>query len=115
VPVQLIVHDFRFVNQELRQCNYFFVDIVREGRLLYDDRRFTLARPKALTRVELLKLAKLSFEHWFESAGVFFRNCRFCEVQGRMAEAAFLLHQAGAVPHALLLVYTAYKPPTRSE
>jgi HEPN domain-containing protein len=86
---------------------------MREGRVLYDDRHFTLARPKALTREELLHLAKLNFEHWFESAGLFFRNCRFCEVQGRLAEAAFLLHQAAErYHHALLLVYTAYKPPT---
>ncbi|HEX2569523.1 MAG TPA: HEPN domain-containing protein [Polyangia bacterium] len=113
IPVQLIAHDLRYLNAEIRLGNYFFVDILREGVLLYDSRRFQLARPKALTREEMLALAEHNFTYWYGSASVFVQNCRYSAVQGRLAEAAFLLHQATErYHHALLLVFTAYKPRT---
>jgi hypothetical protein len=34
------------LNQEIRSGQYFFVDVIREGVLLYDSRRFNLAKPR---------------------------------------------------------------------
>lgn len=50
-PVTLIVHDIKFVNHEVRIGQYFFGDIVHEGVLLYDSRRFQL-RSRAKQKVE---------------------------------------------------------------
>ena len=113
VRVDLIVHDRRYLNDQIRLGAYFFVDILREGVLLHDSRRFQLAQPKALTRPEMLELGQQNFAYWFESANVFFNQSRELTAQAHRAEAAFMLHQAAErYSHALLLVFTAYKPKT---
>jgi predicted nucleotidyltransferase len=60
-PLTLIVHDVKFVNREIRIGQYFFSDIANEGVMLYDSRRFTLAKPKALNAEERLALAERNF------------------------------------------------------
>ena len=68
-PLTLIVHDVKFVNREIRIGQYFFGDIANEGVALYDSRKFTLAKPKALNAEERLALAERNFSSWFDSAG----------------------------------------------
>lgn len=113
VPVTLLVHDIRQVNQEIRAGQYFFSEILSEGVLLYDSRRFMLARPKALNGRERLEIAEHNFRYWFESAGGFWRGAGYYAAHGLRAHAAFLLHQAAErYFHAVLLVFTGYKPKT---
>jgi predicted nucleotidyltransferase/HEPN domain-containing protein len=112
-PVTLIVHDIKFVNHEVRVGQYFFGDIVNEGVLLYDSRRFQLARPKALNKEERLALAQRNFTSWFDSASEFWRGCRYYASRNLLKHAAFLLHQATErYYHAALLVFTGYKQRT---
>ena len=59
VPVSLVVHDIKELNHEIRTGQYFFSDVVSEGVLLHDSKRFMLARPKAQTPAERLELARL--------------------------------------------------------
>ena len=61
VPVSLIAHDIGQINAEIRTGQYFFSDIVSEGIILYDSKRFTLAKPKAATPEERLALATWNF------------------------------------------------------
>ena len=75
-PLTLIVHDVKFVNREIRIGQYFFGDIANEGVALYDSRKFTLAKPKALNAEERLALAERNFASWFDSAGKFWRGSR---------------------------------------
>ena len=113
VRVDLIVHDRRYLNDQIRLGAYFFTDILREGVLLHDTRHFQLAQPKALTRPEMLELGQQNFAYWFESANVFYNQSRELTAQGHRAESAFMLHQAAErYSHSLLLVFTAYKPKT---
>jgi HEPN domain-containing protein/predicted nucleotidyltransferase len=113
VPVTLVVHDIKQVNQEIRSGQYFFADVVSEGVLLYDSRRVQLARPKALGPRERLDLATYNFRYWFESAGDFYRGAGYYAGRGLRSHAAFLLHQAAErYFHAALLVFTGYKPKT---
>jgi len=35
-PVSLIAEDIKFVNRRLRKSQYFYIDILREGIILYD-------------------------------------------------------------------------------
>src|SRR5262245_25212758 len=113
VPVTLLVHDIKQFNQEVRSGQYFYWDILREGVLLYDSRRFQLARPKALEPAERLALGELSFRYWFQSAREFWRGSVYYAARGLGPHAAFLLHQAAErYFHAALLVFTGYKPKT---
>jgi predicted nucleotidyltransferase/HEPN domain-containing protein len=109
-PVTLIVHDIKFVNHEIRIGQYFFGDIVNEGVLLHDSRRFQLAKPKALNPEERLALAERNFTNWFDSASGFWRLSRYSASRSLLKHAAFLLHQAAErYYHAATLVFTGYK------
>ena len=112
-PLTLIVHDVKFVNREIRIGQYFFSDIANEGVMLYDSRRFTLAKPKALNAEERLALAERNFASWFDSAGKFWRGSRDYGARLWLKEAAFLLHQATErYYHSAILVHTGYKQRT---
>jgi predicted nucleotidyltransferase/HEPN domain-containing protein len=109
-PVTLIVHDIRFLNHEVRSGQFFFADIVNEGVLLHDSRKFQLARPKALNAQERLALAERNFVGWFDSASGFWRGSRYFASTHLLKHAAFLLHQATERYYvAALLVFTGYK------
>jgi len=113
VPVTLVAHDIKQINQEIRTGQYFFSDVVNEGVVLYDSRRFMLARPKAQTPIERLELGLRNFNYWFQSASEFWRGAGYYAARGLGPHAAFSLHQATErYFHAVLLVFTGYKPKT---
>ncbi|HMU39820.1 MAG TPA: HEPN domain-containing protein [Pseudomonadota bacterium] len=112
-PLTFIVHDIKFVNKEIRVGQYFFGDIANEGVMLFDRRRFSLAKPKALNAQERLALAERNFENWYDSAGKFWRGSRDYGARQWLKESAFLLHQATErYYHAAILVFTGYKQRT---
>jgi len=112
-PLTMIVHDIKFINKEIRIGHYFFGDIANEGVMLFDRRRFSLAKPKALNAQERLALAERNFENWYDSAGKFWRGSRDYGARQWLKEAAFLLHQATErYYHAAILVFTGYKQRT---
>ena len=112
-PLTLIVHDIKFVNREIRIGQYFFADIANEGVMLYDSRRFSLAKPKALNAEERLALAERNFTNWYDSATEFWRGSRYYASRSLLKHAAFLLHQATErYYHSALLVFTGYKQRT---
>jgi HEPN domain-containing protein/predicted nucleotidyltransferase len=113
VPVSIVVHDIKQMNHEIRSGQYFFADVVREGVLLYDSRRFMLAQAKAQSPHERLELARRNFAYWFQSASEFWRGAGYYSARGLGPHAAFSLHQAAErYFHAALLVFTGYKPKT---
>src|SRR6185503_3036306 len=103
--------DIKEINKALSRGQYFFTDIKKEGVLLYDSKRFELAKAQRLSREERKQTAQEDFKYWFNSAKGFFdyamkngpiRNCNI---------AAFLLHQATERFYmTILLVFTHYKP-----
>ncbi|HEY5955616.1 MAG TPA: HEPN domain-containing protein, partial [Polyangiaceae bacterium] len=110
-PVSLVAHDIRQINHEIRAGQYFYSDVVKEGILLHDSRRYQLARPRAQSPEERLELGMHNCIYWCESASGFWRGANYYTGRGLRSHAAFLLHQSveryfGAV----LLVYTGYKP-----
>jgi HEPN domain-containing protein len=81
--------------------------------MLFDRRRFSLAKPKALNAQERLALAERNFAAWFDSASTFWRTSVYLRAQPRLKESAFLLHQATErYYHAAILVFTGYKQRT---
>jgi len=72
-----------------------------------------LARPKAQTPSERLEFGLRNFGYWFQSASEFWRGAGYYAARGVGPHAAFSLHQATErCFHAVLLVFSGYKPKT---
>jgi HEPN domain-containing protein/predicted nucleotidyltransferase len=112
-PISLIAEDIQFVNRRLQKSQYFYIDIMREGILLFDSGKFELAKPSEITALERKKLAAEDFEYWFSGAQTFFRYAQDAIKNSDNNFAAFNLHQATEKLYGtILLVFTRYKPST---
>ncbi|MBB4232308.1 nucleotidyltransferase and HEPN domain-containing protein [Rhizobium mongolense] len=114
-PVGLIVHGAREVNNFLADGQYFFVDILREGIVLYelDDR--PLAEPRKLSAVDAYRVAREHFERQYENAQRLHKLARVAASTNWDSQAAFLLHQAVETAYScLLLTLTNYSPPSHN-
>ena len=110
-PVNIIVHTLHEVNQSLERGEYFWVDIVRDGVLLYELPNHALTAPKPLTATDAYRMAQEYFDHWFESAGRYLATGVSHTEKGWTNEAAFELHQATERYYiCFLLVRTLYFP-----
>ena len=114
-PVSLIYHSLEDVNEQLRFGRYFFMDIVRDGIVLFEEARHPFTEPRPLSGVEALQVTEDYFDEWFESSQRFLTNARDNIDRGWEKEAAFLLHQATErFYHCLFLVRTLYSPKTHN-
>jgi HEPN domain-containing protein/predicted nucleotidyltransferase len=112
-PVNAIAHNFDHVNTKLTQGQYFFTDVVKEGVLLYDSGRHSLAEPKKLSNAEREEIARRDFAHWFSSSGSFLTDFENALGRHDYQKAAFELHQAVERFYTtVLLVHIGYKPKT---
>jgi len=114
-PVGLIVHGLREVNKALKEGQYFFTDIRRDGIVLHEIDDEPLAEPKHLTAWETLKAATQHFEKRYSDVDDFKAAASFLSAKGNMRLAAFQLHQAIEVAYSVfLLVHTNYSPPSHN-
>ncbi|WP_077147774.1 HEPN domain-containing protein [Sphingopyxis sp. KK2] len=110
-PVGLIVHSLTDVNQQLSRGRPFFIDIVRDGIVLYELGTQAFDTPKPLSPEEAREEAQAYFDKWFKSASAFLRNAGYAIKDGENNLAAFLLHQATEhFYHTVLHVLTLYSP-----
>lgn len=110
-PVGLIVHSLTDVNQQLSRGRPFFIDIVRDGIVLYELGTQAFDTPKPLSPEEAHEEAQLYFDKWFTSASQFLEMAKFGISQGYNNIAAFQLHQATEhFYHTVLHVLTLYSP-----
>jgi predicted nucleotidyltransferase/HEPN domain-containing protein len=114
-PVSLIYHSLDDVNEKLRLGRYFFIDILRDGILLFDEPGHVFVEPHALSPREALDETRGFFEEWFQSASQFYRQFQHAVQDGAMKVAAFELHQATErLYQCLFLVRTLYTPKTHN-
>lgn len=114
-PVSLIYHSLDEVNEKLRLGRYFFIDIVREGIVLFEEPGHFFAESQPLSPDEALRETREYYEEWFESAHAFATGAKYYRSIGRPKEAAFNLHQATErFYHCLFLVRTLYSPKTHN-
>lgn len=112
-PVSLVAEDINHINQHLDKARYFYVDILREGVMLYDAGRVELAEPRELDPAQRRALAQEDYDHWIGKSRSMMRTYEACLLDDNWNDAAFMLHQATErACTALLLVYTNYKPRT---
>lgn len=110
-PVSLISDTIRHFNAALERGRYFYVDVVKEGVVLFDAGRIKLSKPRELTPEERLEEVTSDHNYWFPKAQGFYRNYDFNLANGDPLLASFMLHQV--VEHlttTALLVLTSYKP-----
>lgn len=114
-PVNLEIHELDYINQGLETGEYFFVDIVNEGILLYDKNNLQFTNPRELTQAEKKEKARRYFATWFPQSKEFIIDSHNAFNRGSLKNGAFYLHQATeSLYYALLLVFTDYKPKTHN-
>lgn len=110
-PVIPIIHSLHDVNDQLSRGRPFFVDIARDGRILYEEEGHPLAQPKPLTREQAQAEAQKNFDQWHQLSNDALRLARFSIGEGIWRDGAFMLHQATErAYHCLLLTLTLYSP-----
>ena len=110
-PVIPIVHSLHDVNDQLSRGRPFFVDITRDGKVLYEEEGHPLAQPRPLTKEEAKAEAQKNFEQWFQLSQEAHKIAVYSVKQGISRDGAFMLHQATErAYHCLLLTLTLYSP-----
>ncbi|WP_041678819.1 nucleotidyltransferase and HEPN domain-containing protein [Rhizobium etli] len=114
-PVSFIVHSRREVNTYLKEGQYFFSDIRREGIVLYELDDEPLAEPKPLSPADRLRVAKEHYEDRFSLAQTFLKGFQFYIGEQQLRVAAFELHQSIEQAYScVLLTLTNYGPPSHN-
>jgi len=115
-PVNIIVHTLDEVNKALGRGEYFWVDIVRDGVVLYELPNHALAAPKPLTVSDACAMAEGYANEWLPAVDRALQTARDQIEKGRdnlgwRKDAAFTLHQTTERAYAcFLLVRTLYLP-----
>ena len=106
----MIYHSIGQVNYRLKEGQYFFSDIKKEGIILYDTGKLKLERRRKLSPAKRKQIAQEDFNQWFKSAKNFYMFYEVGLKKRHYKEAAFLLHQATERFYTtVLLVFTGYK------
>lgn len=110
-PYNLVVHDLCDVNDQLHRGRPFFVDVNRDGIILYEYDTKELAKPGNLSEAEKLEEAHENFAQWYDASTRRLRGAKFYISDNSPRQAAFDLHQAvESAYHCLLLTLTLYSP-----
>ncbi|MCW3837264.1 HEPN domain-containing protein [Sphingomonas canadensis] len=110
-PVNIIVHSLDEVNQSLKRGEYFWVDIARDGIILYELPCHPLAMPMPLTAADAYEMANGYFQEWLTKVNDAIEISEFCIEKDKRKDAAFTLHQAVERAYiCFLLVRTLYFP-----
>ncbi|UOB16305.1 HEPN domain-containing protein [Abyssalbus ytuae] len=111
IPVQLIVEKIGFVNSNLEEKQYFFTDIKREGKVLYNSGNFQLSDPKELTPTRRREIAEEDFKMWYMQAKDFYWGFENYFKANKYQIASFNLQQVVEMCYtAIEMVFTHYNP-----
>ena len=110
-PVNIIVHTLDEVNQALGRGEYFWVDIARDGIVLYERPGSALAAPQPLTAADAYEMAAGYYRDWLTKIDDAVEIAQFCTAKRKWNDAAFTLHQATERAYiCFLLTRTLYFP-----
>jgi len=110
-PVNIIVHTLQDVNDQLARGRPFFIDIIRDGIMLYEKEGHPFVAPKPLAEEGIRAEAEGHFENWFTGARERFEMAQETIRRGYLKNGVFDLHQSvEKLYHCVLLVLTLYSP-----
>jgi hypothetical protein len=114
-PVSFIVHSRREVNTYLKEGQYFFSDIRKEGIVLYELDDEPLAEPVPLTPEERLRMASGHYAARKKLLKQFAEGAEFHLRKRNFDVAAFDLHQTIEQAYGcVLLTLINYAPPSHN-
>ena len=114
-PVSLVYHSLDDVNEKLRLGRYFFIDILKEGIVLFEEPGHPFVEPQPLSPKQALDETREYYERWIGSVEESLGTARFAMTKGWNNKAAFDLHQATErLYQCLFLVRTLYTPKTHN-
>ncbi len=109
--VNVIVHDHADVNDQIARGRPFFLDIVRDGIMLYEAPGFPFAKPGNLFPDIVREETVLHFENWSSYAESALLSTSAITRLGLQRDAAFMSHQAAERAYTcVLLTLTLYSP-----
>ena len=112
-PISFFVHDIAYVNRKLKEVQFFFSEVYREGILLFSRKNYSLTRPQLekLSISDRLEAALNNFEDYMEASDQFYHGFEIYLKKKWNKLAAFNLHQAVENLYSTVhLVYTHYRP-----
>lgn len=110
-PVQLIIEDIGFVNHKLEEQQYFFSDIKREGKVLFDSGKYQLSNAMELTATRRREIAEADFNQWFDEAKNFQHTANFAVNNKQLRHASFHFQQTVEMCYtAIEMVFAHYNP-----
>jgi predicted nucleotidyltransferase/HEPN domain-containing protein len=110
-PANFIVHSLQEVNDALAHGRVFFMEIAKDGVILYQSDDRPLGTPKPKTPEMAYKAAQGYFAKYLTQATRFLALAKVAVELEYYDEAAFLLHQtAENLYQGMLLVLTFYTP-----
>ncbi|WP_425646808.1 HEPN domain-containing protein [Agrobacterium leguminum] len=110
-PVNFLVHSIMDLNDQLALGRPFFLDIVRDGIMLYETPGFALAKPKPLNPALAKAEMRRHLYHWLPGAAHRLELAKAAIGRGYDKEAVFDLHQVTErLYHCALHVLTLYSP-----
>lgn len=110
-PANFIVHSLQEVNDALAHGRVFFMEIVKDGVILYQSDDKELGKPKPKTPEMALQAAQEYFAEYMSDGMAFFDGYRDAVARGHLRKAAFDLHQTVEnLYQGLLLVLKFYTP-----
>jgi len=101
------------LNDKLEVKHYFFDDIVKQGQLVYNTGRFSLAEMRRLEPEEYVALVKDDFDYWRKKVEEAYDLYEICLQKKYYGWAAFNLHQVVECSSVMVeLVYSRYRSKT---
>ena len=111
-PVRLLAHDIYDINDKLEIGQYFYTDVKKEGKILYDSKNFELAYEKEVNKGRRLEIIKDYYQEFFEGGSKsFYKTYNFLFNEQDYKRAAFMLHQSAEAAYQIsLFIFTNYIP-----
>ena len=114
-PVSIIYHSLDDVNEKLRLGRYFFMDIVRDGIVLFEEAGHPFAEPQPLDTQRALEETRKLCDEWLPAAEYSIQRGANSIADNQLKFAAFDYHQAAEkLYHCVMLVRTLYSPKTHN-
>ena len=113
--INVVLHDYADVNDQIARGRPFFLNLVRDGVALYAAKGFPLARPGTMPPEIIREETIGNYEGWLPDAESALQLAKVASEGGSRKWAAFMAHQAAENAYAcVMLTLTLYSPHTHN-